>query len=766
MASVVFEKGRYLFESGHPINELYVVLEGSISMSFPGGEYMLAKGDVAGLCELNDTMHFMSCRALEKSTVLTYPITDMASLASFFRTNPNYSILFVRSIFRQMNALLQCGEIVRFRCSEFYAACTKDYSRYNVCCMRNQASAQKLPALSELSDYVEDSPLETWAISYYDGFERLLSENSGSTVLAKEPTVPIGLIAGVFSDFRKTIASMEALSEYENRILSLYMNEDGMDLFSFYMILYEKSDAGSSDFKLLQTSIAKILQHLQTAPTLNQELYSRYSSRFQKVTEEKSSDVSANTDTAAKQEESSALDSSFLQQLTDSLQTILSYSEAEEEFCGKFTDLISRYQHAEDKNASDDDFRRLRQQITTSFYELYSLIFFKAVKDPSMPLPVRMFLYFGYVDEILAGTENTAYLGQLADRLSRESHPHTFTLFDWLAAILDGRREPSRNEFDEDFAKYLHTMKISGNISAAEEVSFANDTSKKVEFELKNMLPPVNKMTSGRISSFCPVFSAHNVLKALNTSFVSDNTLQAALNYTISLDFGAYYREYVYTNPEAGIPKEFFHLEKLPDVILMPGIGTRGVMWQEIEGRKRNTSARMMLPIFYLEDLRSAIVRLTGEYRWEMCKRVQGPRWNDLSERSLTSEYFDYMQFYKKNPELSAATKDKIKAALKKSRGSIKEMFVRDYVTYILFEGTGSPRLTKISRNILFTYCPFSKPVRSTLAANPIFKEMLERYDVRLKQQVHRIDMLKRKIENSGCEVPDEVQDEYDFLNA
>ena len=40
----------------------------------------------------------------------------------------------------------------------------------------------------------------------------------------------------------------------------------------------------------------------------------------------------------------------------------------------------------------------------------------------------------------------------------------------------------------------------------------------------------------------------------------------------------------MYANVEAGIPKEVIHVEVLPDFILMPNVGNRGVMWQEIEG--------------------------------------------------------------------------------------------------------------------------------------------------------------------------------------
>ena len=131
-------------------------------------------------------------------------------------------------------------------------------------------------------------------------------------------------------------------------------------------------------------------------------------------------------------------------------------------------------------------------------------------------------------------------------------------------------------------------------------------------------------------------------------------------------------------------------------------------MWQEIEGKKRTTPARMMCSIFHMEELTQSLIHLTGEFRWEMCKRVQGGRWNDVSEPSLTSEYCDYIQFYRRNKELSAEAKEKIKNQLGRVRNSFKEMFVTDYIMWMRYESGGSPRLNKVSRNILFSYCPFS----------------------------------------------------------
>ena len=176
----------------------------------------------------------------------------------------------------------------------------------------------------------------------------------------------------------------------------------------------------------------------------------------------------------------------------------------------------------------------------------------------------------------------------------------------------------------------------------------------------------------------------------------------------------------------------------------MPNIGIRGVMWQEIEGRKRTTPSRMMVSIFQMEDLNNLIVRMTGEYRWEMCKRIQGARWNDVSDASLTSEYFDYIQFYKKNRDLSADAKDKVKLSMQKAKNSFKEMFIRDYCSWIIYEGAGSPRLNKVARTILFTYCPFAKEIRNKLKANPLYKDMMDRYDIKLGQKIHMNNCSRR----------------------
>ncbi|MCR5278405.1 MAG: cyclic nucleotide-binding domain-containing protein, partial [Lachnospiraceae bacterium] len=443
--------------------------------------------------------------------------------------------------------------------------------------------------------------------------------------------------------------------------------------------------------------------------------------------------------------------------LANSIDVILEFAGVENDTADAFRKAIHKFKQLPDKAATDDNARRLRNEITKLFYEIYVDTFRESIRNYDIPTVVKMFLNFGYVDAELAGIENANYLYSIAEDYRGDSGRGVYTAYEWLEAIYNQEKDPSRNELDTDFLSYLHEQRVKGEIDEHTERRKANDPTERLLFEINNMFPSVNKVTYGRISIFCPIFSEHNVIKPLQSCIVDPDKLMDCLTRLEKVDYGAFYRETVYVNEDCGIPKEFINVRITPDIIIFPNVGTRGVMWQEIEGRKRTTPARFMISAFHIEDLDATFTRLVGEYRWEMCKRIQGARWNDIGDRSLTSEYFDYVQFYKKNSELSAEAKEKIKNSLVKAKNSYKEMFVRDYVTWVIFEGAGSPRLNKLARGIIFTYCPFNKELRESLGKNPIYKEFVEHFNVRLQQKLHHIDNVIKKIDASGQSVPQEI---------
>ena len=93
-------------------------------------------------------------------------------------------------------------------------------------------------------------------------------------------------------------------------------------------------------------------------------------------------------------------------------------------------------------------------------------------------------------------------------------------------------------------------------------------------------------------------------------------------------------------------------------------------------------------------------------------------------------------------------------------------MFVRDYITWVIYEGSGSPRLNKIARGIMCVYCPFSYELRQKMAANPLFKEMFEHYDVKLAQKLHHLYNVIQKLNASGVPVPEEIIEHRKFIEG
>lgn len=753
MAVKEYPAGTQLVQSEQNISALHVIAKGTVRATYPGGVFYLYKGDVIGVCDLFFDSYFISYQAEETTALASYPYS-VSQLSNIMHSNADMANLIVTSLFRQFHEILDQYELARFDCDNFYHYLMGSYEDYLSFCSKHGFSPRSLPGLESLSELVLEEDIDSWLNGYYTQLHKMVT---GKPIKGQDPDFLLGLVLKASQDVYQVVSVCRVLYDYKSEISNLLMNENHLDFFDLYANLLYKIGSNADDSTTLIAALSTMMIQLESQPSIDQDMYrtrvAEYRERLNNLSDYMESQSNEETKT------------DDVPDIMDSLNTILTYSGIDEETASAFRNAIDKYRKMTDKNSSDDTARKLRLTITKLFYQIYEKAFLKSLHDTSVPKILQMFFNFGYVDEHLAGMDNATYLYSIVDKLPTNPEKKVYSIYEWLHAIYTGQKMPSRNEFDTDYLAYVHELKMTGKISAAEETSMQNNKEKRVLFEIHNMFPSVNKISFGRISSFCPVFSEHNILKDLNTSLVSAEKIESAFTQIRSLDFSAYYRDMIYTNPDLGIGKEYVGVEILPDIILMPNIGIRGVMWQEIEGRKRTTPSRMMVSIFQMEDLTNILVRLTGDFRWEMCKRIQGARWNDVSDASLTSEYFDYIQFYKKNRDLSADAKDKIKLSMQKAKNSFKEMFIRDYEAWILYEGAGSPRLNKVSRGILFTYCPFAKEVRNRLKANPLYKDMMDRYDIKLSQKIHHYNNLFQKLKNMGAEIPKEIQEQRNYLD-
>lgn len=759
MALKEISENTVIYEQGQHMTALYLIMRGSVRASYEGGSFVLHTGDVIGLIGLNNGEAYLKYETIEKASLIPFPC-QLDGLKALLEGSSESVKYFMSSLFRQLNELLIQFKYHKEKSQGLREYVKECYHTYASVCSRNMISPSELDGYEEAFQQQPENDIPSWMTGYYGTLEQMVGvwdHNKTDTDFI------IGTLSKCGQDMNDFLQMCQEMDHDRSDSCGLLMNENSLDMFDLYLTLLgrliKKNGAEHEDSDVVRRTLNEILSQLEACDYDKLDFFKKRKLDYEKQL------VSMLSQCQEKEAEESKYDQDAINELKDSLQTILTYAKCSAEMASSFSGHIEEYKKTVNKNGTEDDIRKLRLQITKEFNEIYLQAFMNSTEDSAVPRILKMFFNFGYVDAQLAGIHNAIYMYQNVDGLPTSPEHGIYSYYEWLMAIYGGKKDPGRNEFDMDYGEHLHEQMRTGKITKEEEAEKLKDAVGRVRYELENVFPIVNKTTFGRISTFCPVFSEHNMLKPIETSLVSAEQIEKTLHAIRRIDYGAYYRETVYSNMDAGITKEFIHVEVLPDFILTPNAGTRGVMWQEIEGKRRSTPARMMLSIFQLEDVNMQLIRLTGQFRWEMCKRMQGGRWNDISERSLTSEYFDYVQFYRKNNELSAEAKDKIKADMGRAKNSFKEMFVRDYCVWILFESNGAPRLNKISRSILFTYCTFSKEIREKLGANPMYKELMTRYDIKMAQKRHRMDNLIQKQHNLGKYLPDEIAREREFLN-
>lgn len=757
MAAKEVAKDKIIASEGQALDAVHIIVSGSVNAHFAGGDIVLKKGDIVGLCDVAFDSHFFTYTTLETSSFVSFPFKGASTLANIVKVNPEVAKMMFTSISNQAMLIFATYMKSKEKCDSVYNSIKSLYDEYLDLCSHNNVISRSLPIIEELTPLsLDDNELSDWIFTYYGSIKEFPQELKHA--LAARIPFLIGYLIKASGDIHSAFSACSEMSEYISETGVAFMQESRLDLFDIYSSLLFRLKPGTPDSEAVQKKLEAIIKTAEELKCLDSAQLEARVNEYKG----KSAGVTASVSDGAATVSHEELSSDVL----DAVDTILEYAGMEIEQANNFKALLSKYKKLSDKTSSEDGPRKLRLELTKAFYKIYIAAFQASLRDYNIPTVLKMFFNFGFIDPELLGPENVEFLYNLADEFRGDEDACVYTAYEWLRAIYDQKKEPSRNEFDTDFISYLHEQKVAGKISATEEQALAKDSLERVMFELNNMFPMVNKVTYGRLTSFCPILSEHDIIKPLQTCLVNVESVTESFKKLEEIDYGAFYRETVFTNEASGIQKEFIAVKIRPDVILFPNIGTRGVMWQEIEGKKRTTHARFMISVFHLEDLPTTLTRITGEYRWEMCKRVQGARWNDVSDRSLTSEYFDYVQFYKKNSELSADAKEKIKNSLAKAKNSFKEMFVRDYITWVLFEGAGSPRLNKIARSIMCTYCPFPKELRTKIGANPMFKDLIERYEIKTSQKMHHFENVITKLKSCNQDIPPELIEHKNFIEG
>ena len=705
MGKMDIAKGQVLHHRYDRVNTVEILLKGGIVVRVSDDIAIPAdQGTLLGACYQPGEQYYHDYVASEDSTIMVYDYNCEADLIAAMQATPSILPIMAAANVTLTNRVIGAVASLHEQGTALCAALQSDYADYREVCAALMISPERYDQIDQLTPPVSPAILSSWQ-----------------------------------ADF------CQSCLEKDELLRKVYYPADSNFCLGRIMVMAQIA-------RSIQPQLEKATLFIRETRTATAEFLREYHTQRAKLDD-------------AKRRETLEAGSGQLPAIKNAMSTILAFADVSGEVSDAFRRDIRQFMKVSDKTEKSDDMRRLRRDIAANFYTIYEAAFFKSQTLGDIPAEIRMFFLFGFVDEELAGAANTAALYKYAMLWEADPQGSVMSAYDWLCRIYRGDAQPSKNEFDNDWPEYLQEQARTNAITQEQCNALVTDTRAMVSFELQNMIATANKITYGNIFSFIPAFYAEAVTRPLEDCFASPQMVHESLDKVREVDFGCFYRQTFISYPELKINRFDYNVEILPYIILLPNYGSRGAMWQEIEGRRRTTPAHMVLSVFHSETLDDTIVKMCGQFRWEMCKRIQGVHYSDISDPSLTADYGNYLQFYRKNHDLSDDVKEKVKLALRRNSNNYRNVFVGDYELFIRNESQGLPRLNKVARDILFRYCTFSRKYRDILATNPQYQPLMDRWNVKHGTRAHLLDVFTRKIQTMTDTLPPEVEAETVFLN-
>ncbi|KAB1437735.1 cyclic nucleotide-binding domain-containing protein [Candidatus Galacturonibacter soehngenii] len=755
------EAGAVIYQEGATINEICIILTGSVKATGKYGENTIMAGNVLGVLDLGIGKYLYNYTANEETLICYFQLETLQDLGKVFAADKTYAGIIISSLAKQMISITGEFEKLKGLSEEISQFIRNEYEEYKQICKNYHKEPAQIKRIENLEEFEEDNAIVTADLDYFINLDLIPLELKKKFYSASE-YVMMTEVKRFHENILEISDAYEPIIEYVNQVKHALFAKDEDNLFMRLAELAFMINESNGDISFVWSRIKNITTFVTKEKVIEQAVLPVLISHF-KTKIKVGADLDDEQNDLTKQYTIEQIKGAKVL-AKDSLATILEYSGISQDKADKFKQYLTVYNSLPDKSATTDEVDKLRKAITKIFYELYELIFFKAEETKMAEPVIDLFLNYGYVDEKFITESQLLQLFYLKQEQEVSEYP-IYTMKEWLQEIYYGKAEPSKNEFDLDYQGMLREKKKTQHVSEAEEREYLKDQKGKVTFEIENMFRAANKITSGKVLTFCPILHKDFIIGTIDKLIQKKSDIIKAYEELQKIDFSLFYRTVLYHDSSKGIAKEYIEKKILPITILMPNVGSKSSMWQETSGLRKDTPARFVMPILSKEQAEDMLISVAGRYRWEICRNVQGVYWSDITEKSLTSEYYDYIQFYKKNRDLSPQAKEKLRNEITRVRNNYREVFVQDYIQWIRYESKGSSRLNKIARAILLTYCPFSKPIRTELSNFPAFSELLDRYETLQAAKIKKLENAYASIRRNGGTVTKELEDNLAFHN-
>ncbi len=444
----------------------------------------------------------------------------------------------------------------------------------------------------------------------------------------------------------------------------------------------------------------------------------------------------------------------------NSLQQIFEFSLIDKEFQGNFLKIMNDFKKMQNPFNTEPEGRKIRRLITRMYLDLYKQVFMRTKKEPAVPQ--RLMLMFGYIDETLMDPQQVNELHELSRKSTENTGFPIYLEEEFLTRIYNREENPSITEMGLSYDAHMREEEKHKKSSKGAPPTEEDETIRKVIYEIDHRLLNTLMVCSGSTATAFPILTSMT-MKGNPTNFhISKKKLDSIVRGLREIDFSAFYRE---TVEKVGEHREIIQEEVIPNFILLPIFGTKSMLWQELDGTNRRTRGRIVVPILFMGDLQRSMSHTMACFRWELNRTLKGAMWADPVEGGLTGLYFDYINFYKKNPKLSVEAKEKISERFKSLRTN-RDRFADDYIQWVLFEKDGIMKLNSVVREMFYRHIPFKKETRDKLENMPAFSEIGTKFKNVHSRDVTAFERKFKKYMDGEGKLPEALQKFMDFINT
>ncbi|MBN2510748.1 MAG: cyclic nucleotide-binding domain-containing protein [Spirochaetales bacterium] len=415
-----------------------------------------------------------------------------------------------------------------------------------------------------------------------------------------------------------------------------------------------------------------------------------------------------------------------------------------------------------DKSETGSAKTQIRNTLNTHFWKLYKTCFLKVIDTDLKGFIPGILLHFGLLDETLVSKDELMFIDRAYSRnfYSDESIP-VMTLPYFLEKVYKSEVHPSMTEMGESFRNVLKSQEKYSPSQKAKATLYQDTAEDRVKFEIDKIAADTSKLLFGSKQKAVPFLFSEGFLYDMSRELIDPEKLLPVLEEYHKRDFSVFYREVVLRHTYG---TDIIKKEVAPQFVLFPGAGSRCMLWQELDGVRKDTPGRVFFPLFFHGDINESVLHVFAQFRWELQKVIAGVKWTDPVEGGLVGTYYDYINFYKRNPKLTPQAKADLREFIQKTK-SDKDRFVHDYSVWLNYEYEGRLRMNPVAREIFYRFCPFPQEVRKEMAAKPLFGDLDMKYKNRIRKETLRAETRKKRFENSPHDVPEDLERYLQFLN-